>query len=195
MSRKPTLRSSFQPALGVALSLGMLAALAACGGAKPEAGGGAAASGERAASAAAPAAAAIDIASCAGFGIEDAARILGIAASELEAQKAQESWGTTCSFAPKGQAMSASSVSFTLSRSDSVDEAAGEMAQLADHASVSDQVLPGQTVTHWVEGVGDQALRVAANDSLYVRAGDVTIIVTMPEEETKQVEVARRLVG
>ena len=194
MSRKPTLRSSFQPALGVALSLGMLAALAACGGEQPQARGDAA-GGARAASGAAPAAAAIDIESCAGFGIEDAARILGIAASELEAQKAQESWGTTCSFAPKGQAMSASSVSFTLSRSDSVDEAAGEMAQLADHASVSDQVLPGQTVTHWVEGVGDQALRVAANDSLYVRAGDVTIIVTMPEEETKQVEVARRLVG
>ena len=192
MSRQPTLRSSCRSAWGVASSLALLAALAACGGEQPQARGDAA-GGARAASGAAPAAAAIDIESCAGFGIEDAARILGVAAAELEAQKAQESWGTTCSFARQGDAMSGA-VSFTLSRSDSVDEAAEEMARLAANASVADRVLPGQDVTHWVEGVGDQALRVAANDSLYVRSGDVTIIVTMPGDEAKQVEVARSLV-
>jgi len=173
--------------------LALAASFSGCGGgatkAGPEAGGG------KTTAAAAHSRTAIDFESCAGFTAEQAAVILGVEASTLETQAVQQSWGKDCSYTTRGGAFTAPAVSFTLTRADSVEAATVEMAQLADHASVSDQVLPNQKVSHWVQGVGDQAIWVAANGSLYVRSGDVTIIVTRPDDPAQQIEVARRIIG
>ncbi len=195
--RELTIRTAARLVTGTTFGLGLLAAAFACGG---SGGGGAEVSGTSpdkgtGQTAAAPAGGSggLDLANCAGFGVADAATILGTAADGLDARTSQESWGTDCSFFPRGDVMSEQAVSFTLSRSDSADAAAEEMAQLAGHAGVADEVLADQKVSHWVKGVGDEALWAAANGSLYVRSGAYQVIVTRPKEEARQMEVARRL--
>lgn len=182
---------------GSVLALGLTLLVAACGRSEPSRPAAVTGSPQQSASrnpAAAPTGdLRIDVEGCAGIGVADAAVLLGVAAESLEARSSTETWGTDCNYFPHGNELDVHALSFSISRAESAAEAAEEMAQLAGHAGVSDQVLPGQGASHRVAGLGDEALWVAANRSLYVRTGAVSFIVTRPEEEARQIEVARRI--
>lgn len=135
---------------------------------------------------------AIDISTCGDFGAAEAAALLGIPEEEIEPSSTVEEWGTECTFVRRGDVVYEDAVSFTLSRASSADEAAQDMAQLRGHVEIGDEVM-GSGKSHLVSDLGDEALWAAANDSLYVRAGAVSIIVTLPKDEGRQIEVARAL--
>jgi hypothetical protein len=134
----------------------------------------------------------IDFDSCGGFTVATAAKVLAIPADQIADHSEQLDWGKQCSFAPRNDASAQDSVSFLLSRDDSVDAATLAFAQLRDHAGIADATIANQA-SHAVQGLGDEALWVAANDSLYVRVGDVTVTITLPNDEARQIKVARAL--
>ena len=186
--------------VAVLLCLSGPALFLACGGAKTETSASESGSdlGTVTGESSAPSASAstkIDFETCNGYGVEDAARFLELPVAEIEDKSAQQAWGKDCSFVRRGDLTREKAVSFTFNRASSVEEAVLEMEQLAGHASVADEVLPGQRVSHRVEGIGDEAIWVAASDSLYVRIGDATLIVSLPNDEAEQIEVARTVLA
>jgi hypothetical protein len=134
----------------------------------------------------------IEFETCGGYDLNAAAEMLGLAATDLEDRSKQQSWGKDCTFVKRGDVMFENVVAFTLSRDESVAAAEVAFDQLRGHAGISDQIMAaGQS--HRVADLGDEALWVAASSSLYVRDGDVTILVSLPKDETTQQAVARRL--
>ena len=136
---------------------------------------------------------ALDFASCGGYGLSQAAEILGVPVTSVADQSAQQSWGKDCVFVSTGDGIADSMVSFTLSREDTADAAQESFAQLRGNAGIADNVIAGEGQSHAVEGLGDEALWVRASTSLYVRSGPTTITVTMPNDEARQTAVAHQL--
>jgi hypothetical protein len=102
-----------------------------------------------------------------------------------------------CSFADKEHP--GSYLTFSLQREESVEEAARQMAIFRDHLGVAREVLPdvgdstkGAPVEE-IAGLGDEAVWARVNGTLNVRAGNVTIQVSLPEDRDTQRRIAEKI--
>lgn len=137
----------------------------------------------------------LDMRNCAGFIVDDAARILDLPVSRLAARTQKlESSSWTCTFsAPDGKG-----VSFTVSVSENARKASNEMEQLrgnlelaAGTAPFKDKLPGGAYSEISGPGLGDESVWTDVNGTLTVRKGNITVQVLMPSGKMGQIRVAQ----
>lgn len=135
---------------------------------------------------------------CAGFTVETAGALLGVPPTAIvdESNDVYDKL-RSCSYADSKSP--ATSVTFSLRRDDSVQEAAEEMASFRDHLGVARGVLPSNGASskepafEEVPGLGDEAVWTRVNDTLNVRLGNVAIQVSSPPGQEAQKRVAEKV--
>ena len=133
---------------------------------------------------------------CDAVSVEDAAAILGIEASAIEARSEELYPGNTqCTFEAGGSLENI--LSFNISVAETVDEAANEMDQYRSHLDVARETEPfkddlAEGAYSDIEGLGDEAIWTKANKTLTVRKGNVSLQVLMPNDRDAQVAVVKK---
>ena len=132
---------------------------------------------------------------CGGFTSEDAAKIIGLPASKLEAKTQKignASW--TCSFTTS----EGKGVSFSVSVTENANEAAVEMERLRGNLEVAAETapfkdrLPGGAYSEISgPGLGDESVWTDVNGTLTVRKGNITLQVLTPSGKMEQIKVAQ----
>jgi hypothetical protein len=143
---------------------------------------------------------AADIATCAGFTIEDAAAILQVAVSDLDDRS--ESYSEAlhlCSYRLQG---SSQGTGFYLSVSPSVERAIAEKDQGREMAGISQQTIDLVTghesqekALEELRKIGEDAYFMEVNGTLNVRVGNVQIQVFHLDEREQMLAVARKVAG
>jgi len=130
---------------------------------------------------------------------EDAAGFLGVQVSTVEA-KAEELYpgNIQCSFVSGGSYNTM--VSFTITISERIDEAAKEMAQYRSHLEVAGGTKPfkddlARGAYTDIDHLGDEALWTEANRTLTVRKGNVSLQVQTPHDRNAQIGIAKIFLG
>jgi hypothetical protein len=137
----------------------------------------------------------LDVANCAGFGIEDAAAVVGVPAANLK--DASQDLGENsrwCIFNIPDKP--GAGVMFTVGRADSTEDAITEFQQFRQNAGVAAGTLgeKGQQM-HEIEGLGDEAVWAPVPGGVYARKGSYSLQVNSPPEEETQIQIARRILG
>ena len=133
---------------------------------------------------------------CDAVSVEDAAAILGVEASAIEARSEELYPGNTqCTFEAGGSLENI--LSFNISVAETVDEAANEMDQYRSHLEVARETEPfeddlAEGAYSDIEGLGDEAIWTKANKTLTVRKGNVSLQVLMPNDRDAQVAVVKK---
>jgi hypothetical protein len=135
---------------------------------------------------------------CAGFTAETAGTLLGVPPTAIEDHSSDVyDKLRSCSYVDSKNP--GTSVTFSLRRDDSVQEAADEMASFRDHLGVARGVLPANGASakeppfEEVPGLGDEAVWTRVNDTLNVRLGNVSIQVSGPPGLEAQRRVALKV--
>jgi hypothetical protein len=135
----------------------------------------------------------LDMTRCAGFTPQDAAQILGVAASKLTAKTekmASDLW--SCSFsAPDGKG-----VAFSISIAKDAKKAAMEMDRLRNNLEVAAGTAPFKNklpkgAYSEISGLGEESVWTDVNGTLTVRKGNITIQVLMPAGKMEQIKVVQ----
>ncbi len=137
----------------------------------------------------------LDVAGCAGFGIDDAAAILAVPATALQdSSQPLGDDGRWCIFS--GVEDSSLAVNFSVTQADTVERAIEEFQQFRGNVQVAVGILgeKGQAA-HDVEGIGDEALWTPVPGALHVRVGRYSVQVNPPSDEETQIRIARRILG
>lgn len=137
----------------------------------------------------------LDVAHCAGFGPADAATILDVPAEKFQDKSQDISEGSRwCILENRDNARQG--VTFTVSRTKSVEEAATEFAQFRQNASVAAGTIgkQGQKM-HDIPGLGDEALWTPVPGGVYLRKGRYSVQVNQPADEATQIKIARKIIG
>ena len=139
-----------------------------------------------------------DIARCGGFTAEDAGAILGVPAAQLKV-KAQELYaGTgTCSF-EGGNAEK--TVAFTITVSKTAKEASEDMDSYRRNLEVAGGTAPFRDklpkgAYSDIGGLGDDGVWTDINKSLNIRQGNVSLLVTLPNDKPTQLKVAEKFLS
>jgi hypothetical protein len=134
---------------------------------------------------------------CGGFGIAQAAEILGVAASAVT-DRSQDITPTArgCEFAAGDR-----KIGFTLTVEPSIDDAKSALAQMRDTyvtAARAQESATGKKIEEGayseIFGVGDEALWSVTNTSMIVRHRNLTILVMLPNDKQTQAAVARKVI-
>ena len=135
---------------------------------------------------------------CSIFTADDAAAILGIPVTGIKADSQELYAGSwLCSY--EGGSFE-EMVGFSLSTVESVEKAVTDMAQYRSHLETARGVEPfkddlAKGAYTDISGIGDDALWTAANGTLTVRRGNVSIQVQLPKDREAQVKVAERFLA
>lgn len=139
------------------------------------------------------------VASCGGFGVRDAADLLGVPGATLRDRSNQ--LGPTLRMCNYGTLDGAQLVSFSLSLSQSVTDARRDYAQMKDNIPIAESaqkasgVASSDSALIEIGGLGDEALWTNVNGSLTVRRGNLTIQVMAPRDRKQQIAVADKLLS
>ena len=137
----------------------------------------------------------LDIAHCAGFGPADAAAIFGVPAEKFQDKSQDISEGSRWCILENADDRQ-KGVTFTVSRAESVDEAAEEFARFRQNAEVAVETIGKQgQKSHEISGLGDEALWAAVPGGVYLRKGRYSIQVNQPPDEATQMKIARKILG
>jgi hypothetical protein len=136
------------------------------------------------------------VTACGGFTLEDAASVLGVAASELEDRSESSSEQLRlCSFMKPG---STEGVGFYLSVSGSIERAIAEMEQGRGMAGFAQQTIDQATGTESeqpalqsAEDIGEEAYFMEVNGTLMVRVANVQIQVFHMQDPEQMKQVGR----
>lgn len=137
----------------------------------------------------------LDMSTCGGFTAEDAAGILGLPPAKMTAKtKELYSGFWQCAFE---SGVAAKTVEFGVTVAKSVDVAARDMEQYRSHLETTGSVAPFKDklpkgAYSDIGGLGDEAVWTDINNSLSVRQGNITILVSMPKEKLVQIKVAEK---
>lgn len=138
---------------------------------------------------------ALQMADCGGFTAEDATRLLGTPAAQLE-RKTQSIGPTSwiCTFA----AQDGKGVSFSVSVSKSTREAAEDMERLranlelaAETPAFKDRLPAGAYSEIGGPDLGDETVWTDINGTLTVRKGNIVLQVLMPSGKRDQIRVSQ----
>jgi len=137
----------------------------------------------------------LDVAHCGGFGPADAAAILGVPAEKLQDHSRDLSENSRWCLLENPDD-SKKGVTFTVSRADSVDEAAVEFQQFRQHASMAATMggSPEEKI-HEIPDLGDEAVWSPVPGGVYIRQGRDGVQVNQPADEETQIEIARKILG
>lgn len=136
-----------------------------------------------------------DMRNCGGFTSDDAAKLIDLPASRLEARTQKlESASWTCTFSsPDGKG-----VAFTVSISENARKASDEMEELRSNLELAAETapfkdkLPGGAYSEISgPGLGDESVWTDVNGTLTVRKGNITVQVLMPSGKREQIKVAQ----
>lgn len=135
---------------------------------------------------------------CSIFTPDDAAAILGIQAEDIKVN-AQELYAGSWLCSYKGGSPE-EMVGFSISTVESVEKAVTDMAQYRSHLETARGVKPfkedlKEGAYTDIGGLGDDALWTAANDTLTVRRGNVSIQVQLPRDREAQKKVAEKFLA
>jgi hypothetical protein len=139
-----------------------------------------------------------DIARCGGFTAEDAGSILGVPAAQLKVNAQELYAGTgTCSFEGGSPERT---VAFTIAVAKSAEEAAGDMASYRSHLEVAGGTAPFKDklpkgAYSDIMGLGDEGVWTDINKSLNIRKGNVSLLVTLPNDKKAQLKVAEKFLS
>jgi hypothetical protein len=140
------------------------------------------------------------LARCGGFGAAEAAPFLGVAASEVADHRSNIAPNLrSCMFAK--QSDEASTVTFTISREDSIKDATESYAQFKDNIPIASSaqkavgVDSGDSALIEISGLGDEALWTNVNGALTVRFHNLTILVMSPSDRKTQISVAEKVLA
>jgi hypothetical protein len=141
---------------------------------------------------------AADRVNCSTFTTDDAAAVLGVPAAEIQVDSQELYPGNWMCGYKVGN--NDKRVNFNLSLAESVEEAVADMDQYRSHLEIArgtkpfkDDLAPGAFID--ISGVGDDALWTAANGTLAVRKGNISIQVQLPSEKDVQIEVAKKFLA
>lgn len=134
----------------------------------------------------------LDMTNCAGFTSADAAKILGLPASEL-VSRTNKLYATawTCSF----MTADGHGVSFSVSVAASAEKAAEDMEKMRNNLEIAGETAPfkgklPKGAYSDIMGIGDEAVWTDVNGSLTVRKGNITVQVMSPAGKMEQLKVA-----
>lgn len=135
---------------------------------------------------------------CSTFTADDAAAILSVPASEIQADS-QELYAGSWLCGYKGANLE-KMISFNISISKSVQEAVTDMEQYRGHLEIAKGTEPfkddlAKGAYSDISGVGDDALWTAANGTLTVRKDNVSLQVQLPKEKDAQIKVAEKFLA
>lgn len=136
-----------------------------------------------------------DMANCGGFTAEDAAGILGLPAAKITAKTKEMYAGFwQCTFE---SGIAGKSVEFGVTVSKSVEAAVRDMEQYRSHLETAGSVAPFKDklpkgAYSDIGGLGDETVWTDINNSLSVRQGNITILVSMPKDKLVQIKVAEK---
>lgn len=136
----------------------------------------------------------LDIDACGGFGVADAARILGVDVAVVEQSSQPLEDGKWCVFSNTEDY--ALGVNFSLTRADTEKDAIDEFVQFQGHAEIAVGTIgdAGDSIRR-VAGVGDEAIWAPVPGAVHVRKGRYTLQVNSPGDEQMQIEVAKAVLG
>jgi hypothetical protein len=125
---------------------------------------------------------------CAGVTVEKAAIILGASPAELtDYSEPQKSGGHLCAYV--NQKDRSKAVTFTLSRRDSLEQAAASMRRERESMVMAQGSIDRATgskskekAIQDVSGIGDEAFYSPLNDAILLRVTNVIVQVTAPED-------------
>jgi hypothetical protein len=135
----------------------------------------------------------LNVTSCGGFTVANAAELLGLPAGALR-DKSQDisDHSRWCIYSNAQDPRKG--VTFTVEREGSVDDAVVAFQQLRDHVGVAVGVLGGAgDKAHSVEGLGDEALWTPIPGGVYARKGRYSVQVNEPSDEQIQIKIAKRI--
>lgn len=139
-----------------------------------------------------------DMSNCGGFTAEDAAGILGLPAAKITAKTKEMYAGFwQCTFE---SGIAGKSVEFGITVSKSVEAAVRDMEQYRSHLETAGSVAPFKDklpkgAYSDIGGLGDEAVWTDINNSLSVRQGNITILVSMPKGKLVQIKVAEKVLA
>lgn len=129
---------------------------------------------------------------------DDAAAILGVSAGEIQVES-EELYAGNWQCGYKGGSLD-KMVSLNISISESVKDAVNNMDQYRGHLQIAKGTEPfkddlAKGAYSDISGLGDDALWTAANGTLTVRKGNVSLQVQLPKEREAQVKVAEKFLA
>jgi len=145
--------------------------------------------------------------SCAGFTVEKAALILGIAARDLKDDgralyDTPERTAHVCSYMNQSWQTSQTSVSFGLTRESSIEAEKDAFQSLRRNLAIANKAIgdvTGSTEkgpdTEPLAGLGDEAFYASANGALSVRVANVLLQVMVPPDLELKKKVAQEVVA
>lgn len=135
---------------------------------------------------------------CALFSRDDAAAVLGVPAADIQVTSEELYAGNwNCGFNGGGLDKL---VSFNITLSPGVEEAAMDMAQYRSHLETASGTSPfredlADGAYSEVDGLGDEALWTAVNGTLTVRQGNFSLQISLPKDREVQAGIARKILA